>query len=321
MPPGRLESPAHSKGWVSPVTRPNSENRSGSLDERPRRWGGPHASRGSAGWISIAVLLVVTTALPTGPGGGGPGPFPGPDRTALVSPAGAADPLAIAAFTATPAAIVIGGLTYLNVSATGGIPPYHFAYQHLPLGCYDRNVSSNGCSPSAAQHYSIEVVVNDSAGATVSANTSLSVTTGRGGPPIITYFYATPATAQVLTRVVLHGNATSTSSVPTASLTFQFQDLPPGCASFNQTDLECVPTAAGTFHIRLQVTDAFGSFAVATSWLNVTAAPTTSSSTRVPGLMWVLPAAVVLVAVVAGVLLLGARRRPPRSTAARPWQA
>ncbi|MCI4353998.1 MAG: hypothetical protein L3K06_01360 [Thermoplasmata archaeon] len=243
-----------------------------------------------------------------------------PSHSSISPLAGAADPLAIVTFTASPTAIFVGGLSYLNVTATGGSPPYNYSYWNLPLGCYNRNVSSNGCSPSAARHFTIEVVVNDSVGASVTANTSLTVTTGRGGPPVITNFYATPATVPVLTKVVIHGNATSASSVPTSSLTYQFQDLPPGCASFNQTDLECVPTAAGVYQIRLQVNDAFGAFSVATSWLNVTAAPTTNSSTQLPGVMWILPGVVVLIAAVAGILLLRPRRRAPRPTTARPWE-
>jgi len=250
-----------------------------------------------------------------GPARAAGGPDPSPS-------ASTAAPLAITSFTASLPSMHQGETTYLNATATGGAPPYSYWYTHLPLGCLSQNASSDRCYPTEAEVFTVTVFVNDTAHATVNASLSLTVTTGYGAPPIIGYFYASPPTAPIDAKVLIYANATSMSSTPTTSLKYSFEDLPPGCASFNQTILQCIPTAPGTFHLFLQVTDAFGAFSIARAWLNVTGGASSSSTPTLAGPVgtWIGIGVVTFLVVVATILLLPRVGRRRRSSTLQPWK-
>jgi hypothetical protein len=216
-----------------------------------------------------------------------------------------------------------GQSTYLNVTATGGAPPYTYWYYGLPLGCASQNLSSIRCYPIEAERFTITAVVNDTVGASVNATISLAVTNGYGGPPFIHYFYASPAVAPILTKVLIYANATSNSSTPSQNLKFAYLDLPPGCAGFNQTILQCVPTSPGAFHIYLLVTDGFGAFATARAWLNVTGDNASTAST--PVLTKTMQeylgiAALGFIVVIAAIFLIPRGRKPRSGPAVQPWK-
>ena len=267
--------------------------------------------------VGLLALAVTATALS----------MPSVDATAPSRPCGviagapvadAAGPLAIESFTAVPSAIVTGQTAILYANATGGSPPYSYSYIGLPYGCHSANRSDLACRPGEVRTFTIRVTVNDVLNATANASVQLRVGSGAGGPPTITTFFADPAAVSVLQKTTLHANATSSSSTPSASLTYLFLGLPPGCASFNGTSIECVPTSPGSFHIRLQVSDAFGSYATALSWLNVTGGGSSSAAntgnTPSPWLVPSLAASVAVVALVSAVLAVRARRghrKPP----------
>jgi hypothetical protein len=208
-------------------------------------------------------------------------------------------------------------VNYFNVTATGGAPPYTYWYHGLPANCLSQNVSSLKCYPTEAEVFVITVVVNDSAGASASANFTLRVENGYGGPPVIDSFYASPAVASVGSKVLIYANATSRSSTPSFELKYGYLDLPPGCAGFNQTVLQCIPTAAGSYYLYLLVTDGFGAFSTARTWLNVTGGANASSTPVVSKMMFELfgGLAVAFVIVVAAIFLIprGPRPRPSRS--------
>ena len=279
-------------------------------------------------WASIAILVAGLFALLV-PAQSLLGPTVGPRSVAatssFVSAAStpATDPLAITSFASSLATMHQGESTYLNVTATGGSPPYTYWYEGLPLGCHSQNFSSIRCYPTEAERFTITAFVNDTAGASVNASLVLAVSTGYGGPPFIHYFYASPSTVSVLAKVLIYANATSNSSTPTQNLKFAYLDLPPGCAGFNQTVLECVPTGAGVFHLYLLVTDGFGAFATARAWLNVTGGNTTSSSGPAlsPAMQEGLAVVGVgLLVVIAAIFLIPRVRKPRPGAPVQPWK-
>jgi DNA-binding beta-propeller fold protein YncE len=81
----------------------------------------------------------------------------------------------ITSFTADPSIVAVGNESVLRVTATGGAPPLNYTYSNLPPGCHSANQSDLDCFPSAAGVFSVEVSVADSAGATRSASTTLTV--------------------------------------------------------------------------------------------------------------------------------------------------
>ncbi|HZY69638.1 MAG TPA: PKD domain-containing protein [Thermoplasmata archaeon] len=62
-------------------------------------------------------------------------------------------------------AIDLGESVHLNATAGGGVPPYSFLFAGLPPGCVSPGGSDWLCTPSATGSYSIDVIVNDSTGA------------------------------------------------------------------------------------------------------------------------------------------------------------
>ena len=230
--------------------------------------------------------------------------------------------LAITSFAASVPKVDQGQATYLNVTAVGGTPPYSYQYTGLPHGCRSVNAPSDPCFPNETEQFTITVIVNDSVGASANASLALSVVSGFGGPPVINSFYASPGTSPTESVVHILVNATSSSSTPTLLLKVFFAHLPPGCASFNQTDLECIPTAPGTFHLYVQVTDGFGAVAIAWTWLNVTGGAPSSTTPTVTGPvgLWIGIGVVAFVLVVAGIMVLPRIRRPRNPSAAQPWK-
>ncbi|MCI4347422.1 MAG: hypothetical protein L3J97_02240 [Thermoplasmata archaeon] len=94
---------------------------------------------------AAALSAHATPFSSSGGGGGSPGP-------------------SITSFSVTPASVTIPGTVEFRVNATGGTPPLSYVYTGLPAGCTSKNVSSFGCSPSAAATTNVTVTVRDSAG-------------------------------------------------------------------------------------------------------------------------------------------------------------
>jgi DNA-binding beta-propeller fold protein YncE len=81
----------------------------------------------------------------------------------------------LASFAASPSVVDVGVPTSLTAQASGGLGPLSYAYTGLPSGCSTLNSSGVRCTPLVAGAYDLKVFVNDSAGNSVSRNTTLSV--------------------------------------------------------------------------------------------------------------------------------------------------
>ncbi len=103
--------------------------------------------------------------------------------------------------------------------------------------------------------YIVRLYANDTLGASALVNETVLV----GLPPVLSGLGASPSTVDVGSSTLLQANASGGSGI----YTFWWQGLPPGCASANQSSLPCRPSAPGTYSIRLQLNDTFGSRAFA----------------------------------------------------------
>lgn len=237
--------------------------------------------RGSFGIASpILLLLVLATLAPTtvGPSASGIG-VPPRAGAEIWAPSSSVAPLAITNVSVSPSATeVVSTDTTINVSVSGGSPPYTYWYAGLPQRCLSRNTSSLFCFPISVGVFDVVITVNDTLNASVNSTVRLTITSGYGGPPRINSVYEDPSPVKVDQKTLIYVNATSESSTPESALGFAYFYLPPGCASFNQTPLECIPTQAGTYHILVRVTDGFGDFTQATTTMNVTGGPAGSSA-------------------------------------------
>ncbi len=212
--------------------------------------------------------------------------FPHAGATAVSSPAsrgslarvGAASPLNITSFTASPSTIFAGEAVYINVTAQGGTPPYSYWYRGLPPNCLTANAPSLLCYPSDSEHYLLEGMVNDSVGDRVNATTNLTVTSGFGPPPEIQSFTASPSPGAVGKITFFVVDAVSESATPTSLLGYAFLGLPSGCATFNQTNLTCIPNEPGKYQVWVRVTDGFAQFSQTYLFFNVTGTAMTNPS-------------------------------------------
>lgn len=131
-----------------------------------------------------------------------------------------------------------------NVTATGGLGPFTYAWSGLPVGCASVNSSSIGCAPTQSGTYVVTVDVTDAFPGVANATVDLSVIFEF----TLTVTTLTPEVGQNVTLGVQ-------SSTPSADLSYSYTGLPPGCVSANVPELTCTPSAAGTYNVTVTVTD------------------------------------------------------------------
>ena len=226
-------------------------------------------------------------------------------------------PPRITSFVVNNASPNIGTTVYFNVSTSGGVGWLNYSYSGLPVRCSSRNVSSLPCYLSEVQHFVITVTVDDRGGNTANASVNLTVHSGYGRPPTITSFTVDPATVLQNHLTTFAVVAQSHSTVPSYSLSVTYIGLPTGCTTFNVTQLSCIPAVPGIFLVHVMVTDAFGTYSLATTTLNVTPGPspptpTTTSGPMFPPWLYAMLGFVIVIATVGGALLMLRRPRRPR---------
>jgi hypothetical protein len=215
-------------------------------------------------------------------------------------------PIAVTVFTASPDPAPSGSAVNISVQATGGVPPLSYSFEGLPAGCPEGAAPANfTCHPTAVSGtYGVRLLVNDSSGNSAPAQLTLSIVPAASALRVAS-FTASPSSVDVGTTATLSVNATGGAS----PLDFAYYGVPPGCRSENTSRLACTPSAAGTFSVRVQVTDRAGDLASANLTLEVKPGPAAAS--RNPSADWPLLAAVAAgaVAVAAIAAALWVRRR------------
>jgi|GEM_PF-1730634 len=216
----------------------------------------------------------------------------------------------LASFVVDRPAVDAGVPVQFTAVASGGTHPLTVAYTGLPPGCASVDALTFGCVPTTAGNYTISVSVTDLSGTSVSGSVHLVVVRA----PTIVGFAASSS------LVVVNGSVQLTVELSggTAPFTYQYANLPFGCASRNVSSIQCIPRAVGNFTATVTVTDAFGLNATASVPFTVETLPPPPPPV-VPassGGGWtitdtlLLVAALVAVAIVAAIVV-ARRRRPP----------
>jgi DNA-binding beta-propeller fold protein YncE len=93
-----------------------------------------------------------------------------------------AAPLVVAAFTASPGAVVVGSIVDLNVTLRGGASPFAYAYAGLPPGCTTVDRDYVECQPTSTGNFTVSVRATDADGSTANATVHVAVTNAAAGP-------------------------------------------------------------------------------------------------------------------------------------------
>ncbi len=166
----------------------------------------------------------------------------------------------ILSFKASPPAIDLGQSVTLSVNTQARMPPVSYTYSSLPTGCATVSSATLTCTPATTGQYAITVQITDSHGVTATS----TVTLGVNSPPALSSFSASPSPTDTSQTLKLTIQAASGTGV----LNYAYSGLPQGCVSQDTPSLSCTPSAAGSYQVRVTVTDETGKNA--TSSINLT---------------------------------------------------
>ncbi|MCI4364707.1 MAG: hypothetical protein L3K10_01390 [Thermoplasmata archaeon] len=183
-------------------------------------------------------------------------------------------PSILGAVSIAPGAIDLGQSVTINAQPIGHPGYVVYNYTTLPPGCTSANVSALTCTPSSTGVFSVVVVRNDSGGVPGTVNATLVVQ----ADPTIASFTSSAGNVTIGSTVALSVSA-SGGSPP---LTYRFSGLPAGCSTANRPTLNCTPAVAGTFLVRVNVTDSAHFALSATLTLLVNARPAVTQVTAFP---------------------------------------
>ncbi len=150
-----------------------------------------------------------------------------------------------------PGRLDAGMLLSAEGFASGGTGYYTYAWSDLPPGCTALDTPALGCVPTGGGNFSLRLSAVDADGENVSAP-AVNVTIAAA--PEIVAFVFDPAAP-------LEGRTLRLSAEPlggTGGIEIQWSGLPPGCRSTNSSTLECTPSAAGSYTVKVEVSDALG---------------------------------------------------------------
>ncbi|MCI4360611.1 MAG: PKD domain-containing protein, partial [Thermoplasmata archaeon] len=189
-------------------------------------------------------------------------------------------------------AIDLGQSTVLTASPTGGSGgAWTLSYAALPPGCVSQNVIALTCTPSAAGTYHIVATAISAPSGSASTIVSLTV------HPAVAVSESFSLPAIDLGQTVTIG---ATAAFGSASYTYAWSLLPPGCASTgSMVAIDCVPSATGVWGAAVTATDSLGQSASA-GGLSVTVNSRPAVAASAMGASATDPLAVALTALTAG---------------------
>ncbi|EQD34017.1 thermopsin, partial [mine drainage metagenome] len=174
----------------------------------------------------------------------------------------------------SPSAIDLGMTTEIQVTLSGGTPPYVFDYSGLPPGCASVDSPALSCKPTAAGSSLITVRVTDAFGWNATASGGLEV-----NPDLIISGFAANL-SRVDVGIPVEFSLTVVGG--TGNLTVAYSGGPPGCTFGDITTTTCSPKTPGRYTISVQVIDALGETANGSFNLTVDAVPSISDVSILP---------------------------------------
>jgi PKD repeat protein len=162
---------------------------------------------------------------------------------------------------ANPPSVDIGQMVTFTAQATGGSGGYSYLWMGLPTGCSFSSLVNISCQPTITGTFSVTANVTDSNGFSI---LSSPVSVNVNPDPSVASFTASPSNLDIGQMITF----TSSASGGSGGLSLVYYGLPTGCDSANSTRLSCTPTATGTFHVILTVTDSDG-FTVSSSEITI----------------------------------------------------
>jgi hypothetical protein len=212
------------------------------------------------------------------------------------------DPAPTVSLAADRSAVDANASLNLTGAASGGSGTFHYAWFGVPPGCLDLDAPTQSCAPTAAGTYLVHLEATDSRGVT-SASPNLTLTVA---PPLAVSVVASSSS-------VTSGSSVTFTARVTGGVTpfgYAWSGLPAGCTAGSAASITCT-AGASDFVVRLEVRDAGGGSASATS------AVTVAAGAALTGFAIELLVALAIVAAAAvGAAVVLVRRR--RSRAVRP---
>lgn len=167
-------------------------------------------------------------------------------------------------------AIDVGQAVNFTAVATLGNGIYHYTYSGLPTGCLTSNLSTLPCLPTQSGNFSgITVRVRDTSGG---ANLSSPVNLTVYPRPQIVLFRAVPANDSVGVGMSFAVIATGGE----APYSYAYSGLPAGCNSVDTGQLNCTPSATGTYNVSVLLKDSLGETSLGYAPLTVYSLPVVS---------------------------------------------
>ena len=161
-------------------------------------------------------------------------------------------PLAVAPpYSSAPNGTVdLGQAVSFRATATGGLPPYRFAWIGVPAGCPASTVAELSCRPTIVGTFQVKVDVSDAYGSSVSS------------PPTVLIVYAPLAMALTISKSVVDVNETLVLRGWTAggsgALWVSWSGLPDGCFTTASVVLTCRPSTPGNYSPVISAADSDG---------------------------------------------------------------
>jgi PKD domain/Galactose oxidase, central domain len=141
----------------------------------------------------------------------------------------------------------VGQSITFTLTASGGVPPYAYAYQGLPAGCVSANVTALTCVVNAAGTFTVQGRVSDQVSTNHSEALLLTIDGRLGGIAAVS-----PASGDAGQTFWMNASATGGR----APFNFSWSGAP--CAALYGAVVECRPVRSGTFAPSVLVTDADG---------------------------------------------------------------
>lgn len=187
-----------------------------------------------------------------------------------------ADP-AIVSFGPETTVLDVGQSVKFTLNETGGTGPFVVAYSGLPTGCSGSNSTSIACTPQAAGVFSVRADLTDALGLTAVGTASITV----NPTPRLNSFAPTVPATDIGSSLGLVVNM----SGGTAPLSYAYSGLPRGCGPTRGPIVNCTPSIAGSDTVSVEIRDATGASAGASTRVVVNELPAVFSFDATPSVI------------------------------------